>query len=113
MSELDFREVPAGSVLDEFHFEMWVGMLLFLIDKDEVREAFAKETGKAFITAPRDAFSTMIDEACGFCRDEHNAEVMADFARWATDAYWGDETMICPAIAAKLATPTTQETRDA
>ena len=97
-SELDFREVEAGSALDEFHFDMWGGAMKFLIGQDEVRARFEAETGQRFIM-PRSGFEAMIDKACGISPEGY----VRDLCRWATPLYWGDETNICPAIAAKLA----------
>ncbi len=99
---IDFREVESGSALDQFHFELWGGMISFLLGQDEVRQAFEAESGHQFALPPRNALDRMIDEACGRNADAVNQAAIGHFVRWATENYWGDESFICPAIAAVL-----------
>jgi hypothetical protein len=99
----DFREVPAGSVLDEFHHDMWAGLIHFLLTNEEALQAFKEETGHIFITKPRNGIEAMIDNACGFDPAAINDAAMRAFIPWATENYWGDETQNSPAIIAALA----------
>lgn len=100
---IDFRQVEPGSALDEFHFAMWTGFLRFMLEKDDVRVEFERETGE---TLPKMALSGLdiaIDKACGFDREAAQIAYMAKFAAWVTPLYWGGPEDICPAMAAKLA----------
>lgn len=99
---IDFREVEPDSALDQFHFEMWGGMISFLLGQDDVRQAFEAESGIRFAMPPRNDLERMIDDACGRNADAVNQAVIGRFVRWATDNYWGDASFICPAIAAVL-----------
>ena len=99
---MDMREVPEGSALDMFHFEMWVGFLSFSLHNDECRAAFEADTNTAPLPLelPKNGLEKMIDDACGV--PELRSDYMANFARWVTANYWGDETDISPSIAKQL-----------
>jgi hypothetical protein len=100
---IDMREVTPGSVIDEFHFSMWVGFIEFALKRDEIRAEFEAETGRTFPTPASNGLELMIDEACGFDRSAEQMAYVAEFARWVTPLYFGGPEDICPAIAAKLA----------
>lgn len=97
------REVTPGSAIDEFHFEMWLGFLRFMLERDEVRAEFETETGTAFPKSGGSPLDRMIDEACGFDRATAQNDYMRAFARWVTPNYFGGPEDLSPAIEAKLA----------
>jgi hypothetical protein len=100
---LDFREVEAGSMIDEFHFDMWCGFLKFMLDQKEALAAFEAETGATMPRSPSNGLEIAIDKACGYDREAGQLDYIAKFAAWVTPLYWGGPEDICPAIAAKLA----------
>lgn len=95
--DCDMRLLTPGCAIDEFHFELWAGLMRFLLGEDSVRQSFEAEAGATF-RAPSNGLEAMIDKATG-----HGTAYVADFCRWATPLYFGGPEDICPAIAAKLA----------
>lgn len=66
----------------------YMGLLFFLVSKPEVRAAFKEETGHDLdrVLLGR-GIEAMVDKATGYSND-----VVAAFADWVTEFYWGDGT---------------------